>query len=122
MAITLDHINIRTNDLEAVSETLVRTLGLEAGHRPPFKTEGIWLYGNGYPIVHLSKRDFVPGDDTGAVDHIAFKDDDFDGLTARLEAEGIDFDLRVVPASGVRQVFFKVNHDVKIEVGFDPAA
>lgn len=121
MAITLDHINIRTDDPEAVRDCLVRLLGLEAGYRPPFATEGIWLYGGGYPIVHVSKRDFVPGDDTGGLDHVAFKDDDYEGLIARLEADGIEYTDRVVPDTGVHQVFFKVNHEIKIEVDFDPA-
>lgn len=122
MAIKLDHINIRTNDTQAVSDTLVRLLGLEVGYRPPFTSEGFWLYGNGHPIVHISRRDYVPGDDTGALDHVAFKDDDFDGLTGRLEADGIDYELRVVPDTGVRQVFFKVNHEIKVEIDYDPAA
>ena len=120
MAITLDHINIRTDDPDAVRDCLVRLLGLEAGYRPPFTTEGIWLYGGGYPIVHVSKRDFVPGDDTGGLDHVAFKDDDYEGLIARLEADGVEYTDRVVPDTGVRQVFFKVNHEIKIEVDFDP--
>ena len=121
MAITLDHINIRTDNPEAVRETLERLLGLEAGYRPPFATKGIWLYGSGYPIVHVSKCNYVPGQDTGGLDHIAFKNDDYDGLIGRLEADGIDYTDRVVPDTGVRQVFFKINDEIKVEVDFDPA-
>ena len=121
MAITLDHINIRTDNPEAVRETLERLLGLEAGYRPPFATKGIWLYGSGYPIVHVSKCNYVPAQDTGGLDHIAFKDDDYDGLIGRLEADGIDYTDRVVPDTGVRQVFFKINDEIKVEVDFDPA-
>ena len=121
MAITLDHINIRTDNPEAVRDTLERLLGLEAGYRPPFATKGIWLYGSGYPIVHVSKCNYVPGQDTGGLDHIAFKDDDYDGLIGRLEADDIDYTDRVVPDTGVRQVFFKINDEIKVEVDFDPA-
>ena len=121
MAITLDHINIRTDNPEAVRDTFERLLGLEVGYRPPFSSKGIWLYGSGYPILHVSGRDYVPGDDTGGLDHIAFKDDDYYGLIERLKAEGIDYEDRVVPDTGVRQVFFKVNHEIKVEVDFDPA-
>ena len=121
MAIKLDHINIRTDNPEAVKDTFERLLGLEVGYRPPFPSKGTWLYGSGYPILHVSERDYVPGDDTGGLDHIAFKDDDYDGLIERLEADGIDYTDRVVPDTGVRQVFFKVNHEIKVEVDFDPA-
>ena len=55
------------------------------------------------------------------MDHIAFKDDDYDGLIERLKADGIDYTDRIVPDTGVRQVFFKVNHEIKVEVDFDPA-
>ena len=50
MAITLDHINIRTDTPESVKDTFERLLGLEAGYRPPFPSKGIWLYGSGYPL------------------------------------------------------------------------
>ncbi len=117
----LDHINIRTNDLEKVKDTLIAILGLEVGARPPFPFPGYWLYGNGRAIVHLTVTDQDPGTDTGALDHVAFKDEDYDGLIGRLAAHKIEPDIRIVPGSGVRQVFFKVTHDVVIEVDFDPA-
>ena len=50
----LDHINIRTNDLEGVKDTLVRLLELEVGDRPPFSFSGYWLWGSGHPGVHLT--------------------------------------------------------------------
>ena len=120
MALTLDHINIRTHDLKSVRDKLVRLLHLEEGYRPPFPNQGIWLYGNGYPIVHLTELDQKPGNDTGGLDHIAFKDDDYEGLKARLEAEGVKYTDREVPDTGVRQIFFKINHEIKIEVDFYP--
>ena len=116
----LDHINIRTDDLESVKDAMVSILKLEVGDRPSFPFPGYWLYGEGYPIVHLTVRKTDPGINTGAMDHVAFRDDDFDGLISRLKINEIDFDLRVVPGSGVRQVFFKSSHDVMIEVDFDP--
>lgn len=117
----LDHINIRTNELETVKDALLDLLGLEAGPRPDFPFPGYWLYGNGRAIVHLTVRQDDPGLGTAALDHVAFKDDDLDGLIARLGNQDIEYDLRVVPGSGVRQVFFKITHDVKLEVDF-PAA
>lgn len=80
----LDHINIRTNDLETVKQALVSLLGLEVGDRPTFPFPGYWLYNEGHPVVHLTVRDTDPGTSTGALDHVAFRDEDFDGLTERL--------------------------------------
>ncbi len=117
----LDHINIRTDNIDGVRDAFVRILRLKVGDRPPFKFPGYWLHGEGHPIVHLTERDSDPGNSTGALDHVAFWDDDFDGLMARLAEDDIAYDLRIVPGSGVRQVFFNMNHDVKVEVDFDPA-
>ena len=116
----LDHINIRTNDLEGVKDTLVRLLELEVGDRPPFSFTGYWLWGNGHPVVHLTEDEDDPGISTGALNHVAFRGNDHAGLTSRLQKEGISFDNRVVPGSGARQVFFKIHHNIMIEVGFDP--
>lgn len=118
----LDHVNISTDALEQVKDALVRLLCLEVGHRPPFDNPGYWLYGEDYPIVHLNGLDSSPGESTGALDHISFKDDDYEGLIARLDQDGIKRREKVVPGSGVRQVFFKINHDIEIEVDFDPAS
>ncbi|HJO73827.1 MAG TPA: hypothetical protein QGH84_01250 [Rhodospirillales bacterium] len=70
----------------------------------------------------MSGLDTSPGESTGALNHVAFKDDDFDGLISRLEKDEVEYRKQVVPDSGVRQVFFKINHDVKVEVDFDPAS
>jgi catechol 2,3-dioxygenase-like lactoylglutathione lyase family enzyme len=116
----LDHINIHTDNLEGVKDALVRLLCLEVGYRPQFKNPGYWLYGEDYPIIHVTEMNSSPGETTGALNHVAFRDDDYDGLVSRLDQDEIECDSRVVPASGVRQIFFKINHDVMIEVDFDP--
>lgn len=118
----LDHFNIRTNNLDGVRDILVRLLQVEEGDRPPFPFPGYWLYGEGKPIIHLTERETDPGNSTGALDHIAIKDEDFDGLISRLEKDDVKYSSRVVPGSGMRQIFFKIDHDVTIEVDFDPAA
>lgn len=119
----LDHINVRTDDLASVKQAFTDILGLTEGERPPFPNPGHWLYGEGRPIVHLSGTDAPSsGLSTGALDHIAFHDDDFDGLIARLDDAGIDYESRTVPGSGARQVFFHIPCGIRIEVGFAPKA
>jgi len=117
----LDHMTIHSNNLEAVKESLMRLLLLEDGPRPAFEPYGYWLYGEGYPIVHLTAMDTNPGDSTGALDHVSFKDDDYDGLKSRLQQDAVEYREQVVPGTGVRQVFFIIQHQVEIEVDFPPA-
>ena len=56
----LDHINVRTDDLESVKQAFTDLLGLAEGERPSFSSPGHWLYGEGRPIVHLSGTDASP--------------------------------------------------------------
>ena len=117
----LDHISIRTNDLEGVKDILVRLLELEVGDRPPFSFPGYWLWGEGHPVVHLIGDEGEPDRNTGALDHVAFRGTDYDGLVGRLKEGSIEYEDSVLPGSGVRQVFFRIHHNIMIEVAFDPA-
>ena len=119
----LDHINVRTDDLSTVKQAFTDILGLTEGARPSFPSPGHWLYGDGRPIVHLSSAGASPpGQSTGALDHIAFHDDDLEGLIERLVRAGIGYEKHTVPGSGVRQVFFHIAHGIRIEVDFPPQA
>lgn len=125
----LDHVTLRTGDLDAMKDFFTDVLGLTVGERPPFTFPGYWLYGDGRPIVHLMQGDAAPqvpgaggaGDaDTGAVDHIAFRGEDYDALIGRLEAAGRDYTARTQTGGGARQVFVKGPLGLVVEVNFPP--
>ncbi|MGJ3258438.1 MAG: VOC family protein [Rhodospirillales bacterium] len=117
----LDHINVWTDDLAATTAFFTDILGLEVGFRPDFRFPGAWLYGDGGgpAIVHLVEAAPEKGG-TGPLDHIAFRGDDFDGLTARLKERGFEYEVRVIPNTGDRQVFFVAPFGLKIEVNHPP--
>ena len=52
----LEHINIRSQDVEKARDFYVRILGLTVGIRPPFASTGYWLYLDGKPVIHLVQR------------------------------------------------------------------
>jgi len=49
----LDHVNIRTDDLDASTAFYRDIIGLEVGPRPSFSFAGAWLYHDGQAVVHL---------------------------------------------------------------------
>ena len=50
----LDHVTIRSGDLEGTKAFLETVLGLEVGFfTPGLLIPGYWLYADGKPIVHL---------------------------------------------------------------------
>ena len=134
----LDHVTVRTDDLEATKAFFTDVLGLSVGARPAFTFPGYWLYDGKTPIVHLvvasPERSYIPGradvaldggtraNDTGAVDHVAFFGDDRDGLIARLKRGKLEFTERTQTGTGTRQVFVAGPHGLVVEIDFAPAA
>jgi len=121
----LDHVTLRTDDLETVKAFFTEVLGLDVGDRPPFTFPGYWLYGGGRPIVHLMQGQAPDGADTGAIDHVAFRGDDHDALIAliaRLDRLGADYTARTQTGGGARQVFVNGPHGIVVEINFPVAA
>jgi len=118
----LQHINIRCSDLEA-SRQFYEALGLRAGTRPPFASQGYWLYLDSEPVVHLVQR---PADEsaqnggTGNLDHVAFEGRDVEETRLVLRVPGLVFREAVVPRDGVVQIFVSDPDGVTLEMNFAP--
>jgi hypothetical protein len=52
---------------------------------------------------------------------MAFSATDLAGLTARLEAAGLSYDLRRQPVSNVWQLFLNDSSGARVELDFDPS-
>ncbi len=102
----LDHVNIRTANVEAMRDWYVRVLGFETGWRPPFSFPGAWLYSEGLPIVHLVGVPQTPGagESEIRIEHFALKGDDLEALRARLAAEGVPCREGRVPGTDILQL------------------
>ncbi len=87
----LDHINIRTENLEAMIAWYGRILDMHPGKRPDFPFAGAWLYAAGFPLVHLVGVETAPGSDPGdlRLEHGAFKASGMAGFLARLDETGV---------------------------------
>ena len=90
----LDHVNVRTTQLEAMIDWYVDVLGLVNGARPDFGFPGAWLYAGDVAVVHL----VGVSDDAGAgseaalkLEHFAMRATDAAGFEARLRERGIDY-------------------------------
>ena len=90
----LDHVNVRTTQLEAMIDWYVDVLGLVNGARPDFGFPGAWLYAGDVAVVRL----VGVSDDAGAgseaalkLEHFAMRATDAAGFEARLRERGIDY-------------------------------
>ena len=118
---TVDHVNIATQDLLATRVFFVDVLGLEEGPRPPFDFRGYWLYAEGRPIVHVQEAPAPVGPSTkSALNHVAFQISDYDAMTGRLDAAGLPYVAKTVPASDARQIFLFDPNNVAVELNYRP--
>ena len=113
----LDHVNIRTPDLDRCRAFYCGLLGFEEGYRPRFDSPGAWLYAGGEAIIHVSLA-AEPMTGESAIDHVAFASEGFDAMCRRLEDEGIDFTSAKVPDKPIRQIFITDPDGVVIELNF----
>jgi len=113
----LDHVNIHTDDIAAMTKFLGETAGLVPGDRPNFKFDGAWLYDDEGAAVHLVKADKA-AKEIGPVDHFAFRGDDLDGTRARLKQHGYEYVERQQADTDTIQLFVKGPLDVTVELQF----
>ncbi len=114
----LDHYNIFTGDLERSVRFYEDVLGLHNGQRPDFGIPGAWLYCGEKAVVHLVGVKHSEKSGSGAVDHVAFRATDFEGMKANLQQRGIAFSEMAVPGFNVRQLFVHDPDGVKVELNF----
>jgi catechol 2,3-dioxygenase-like lactoylglutathione lyase family enzyme len=118
-AMTLDHVTLRTADLEGTRAFLEATLDLKVGYRPAFSFPGYWLYAGDEPIVHLLPGRAGPVDRHGeTIDHVGFRLDDYDGKRRKLDELGIDYSTMELAELGERRLFIKTPNGILLELVF----
>jgi catechol 2,3-dioxygenase-like lactoylglutathione lyase family enzyme len=101
----LDHVNVRTENLEGMVAWYEDILGLKSGWRPDFPFDGAWLYAGEYPVIHLVSggEDLVGSEVNLRLEHFAFAADDETAFRALLEEREESYRCGEPPAAGIRQ-------------------
>jgi catechol 2,3-dioxygenase-like lactoylglutathione lyase family enzyme len=114
----LDHVNIRTARLDAMTDFYQRVVGLKLGQRPPFSFGGAWLYLNDQAVLHLVETESTPAGSEPRIEHFAFRATGLEAFLSRLESASVEYRRATVPATGLEQVHFSDPDGNHIEVGF----
>jgi len=122
----LDHYNLRAPRavIDALRDFYVAVLGLEQGSRPPFRSQGYWLYAGAQPLVHLTvagEGENRPSQVTNTLDHVALACTDSARFEATLQKHGIHYAIDEVPGTSIRQIFFSDPAGNGVELNFAPA-
>ncbi len=138
MALTINHVSIRTTDLDASTRFYADVLGLTVGPRPAFPFPGAWMYRGDHAdvanaVVHLigidrqspdglrgylGDRDETTLRGTGTIDHVAFFADGLAAMLEHLDSSGVAYRQRTVPSIGLHQVFLDDPNGCVIELNY----
>ena len=115
----LDHVTLRTHDLEGTRAFLEDVLDLRPGYRPAFSFPGYWLYADNEPVVHLIPGHGGPVDRAGeTIDHVGFRLTDHDGMRRKLEGLGVSYSRMDLPELGERRLFIRTPTGILLELVF----
>jgi catechol 2,3-dioxygenase-like lactoylglutathione lyase family enzyme len=115
----LDHVTLRTADLEGTRSFLESVLDLKPGYRPAFSFPGYWLYAGSEPIVHL-----IPGHSSRVdrfgetIDHAGFRLEGYSKYREKLDALDIHYSTMDLPELNERRLFVHTPTGILLELVF----
>lgn len=102
----LDHVNVRTRNLDKMIAWYRKVLGMTEGKRPGFSFPGAWMYVGDKPFVHLVgvDRALPAHKDDLRLEHFALSATGLTGFLEYLKSEKFDYKLGKVPDFPIVQV------------------
>ena len=103
----LDHINLRTTQLDTMIDWYTEVLGMRSGERPDFKFPGAWMYVGNIAAVHLVGIEGEPGAGSETalkLEHFAFSATGGVQFQAMLDQLGINYKRVDIPDINVYQI------------------
>ncbi|MEM8686967.1 MAG: VOC family protein [Pseudomonadota bacterium] len=116
----LDHVNIRTANLDNMVAWYRDVLGMESGDRPPFPFPGAWLYAGDHAAVHLVGVDEAPQSVEPNIEHFAMSASGLADFVERLNASGTAFRAVRVPGINILQINVHDCDGNHIHIDFSP--
>ncbi len=105
--VKLDHVNIRTTQLDNMVDWYTNILGMRSGDRPDFPFPGVWMYAGNVAAVHLVGIDGVPsiGSEVDLkLEQFAFSAKGGAEFEARLQAMSVQYRRADIPEIGLYQI------------------
>ncbi len=130
----IDHVNIRTPDIEATAAFFRDVLAMEVTPGPGMTTDkSCWMRDKaGNPAIHIGKQDisyptdhWLPANEApgkGPLHHVALNCEGFDEVKARLEAMELKHSESRIKEIGLSQLFVFEPNGILFELNFWEAA
>lgn len=122
----IQHVAIKTQDLEATNKFYTEVLGMTLAFRPEFDFPGSWL-NMGSTMFHVMAgyagldRDGKSPNGSASVDHIALEAQGFDDFRRNFVKHDLDWRQFDIPEVGLWQLFVHDPNGILIELNFAEA-
>lgn len=106
----LDHVNIRTGQLNEMMSWYGEVLGLYPGDRPDFSFGGAWLYAEKAVVIHLidiGEEAAVGGEANLKLEHFSLAATDIESFESELEASNTPYQRIVLASIGEIQLHMR---------------
>lgn len=103
----LDHVNIRTTQLDTMIDWYIDILGMRNGDRPDFPFPGAWMYAGKAAVVHLVgiEGEPVTGSEVDLkLEHFAFSATGLHKFEAKLCKKNIQYRRVEIPSINLVQI------------------
>ena len=118
----LDHVTIRTGDLETTRDFFLKVFDLTEGERPlaiKRRIPGHWLYSEGHPLVHIIGSQGQGIDRAAeAIDHVGFRMQRYAEFRNKLDQIGIRYSTMDLADLEERRLFFRAPGGPLLEAVF----
>ncbi len=103
----LDHVNVRTTQLDTMIDWYTTVLGMRSGDRPDFPFPGAWMYAGDNAAVHLVGISGPPatGSETELkLEHFAFSASGSAAFEEKLQALDVRYERGTLAAANLLQI------------------
>jgi catechol 2,3-dioxygenase-like lactoylglutathione lyase family enzyme len=103
----LDHVNVRTTQLDAMIDWYTNVLGMRIGDRPDFRFPGAWMYTGEAAPVHLVGIDGESGAGSETklkLEHFAFSATGGAAFQTKLKTLAVQYKRVDIPEINVYQI------------------
>jgi glyoxylase I family protein len=118
----LDHVTIRTRDLQATRNFFLSVFDLREGERPlaiQRRIPGHWLYSEGHPLIHIIGSQGSGFDRAAeAIDHVGFRMQGYAAFREKLDQLGIHYSTMDLADLQERRLFFRAPGGPLLEAVF----
>jgi glyoxylase I family protein len=117
----LDHVTIRTRDLQATRSFFLSVFDLREGERPLaiHRIPGHWLYSEGHPLVHIIGSQGSGFDRSAeAIDHVGLRMEGYAEFRNKLDQLGIRYSTMDLADLQERRLFFRAPGGPLLEAVF----